>query len=333
LLDCWLAEDTKPPVPNPSEWAIMPYSSSTSTISMEAVPSFDVWSSTIWYYFDCYSGGGNDSGWQGNSSYTDTGLVLGQEYSYRVKASDTRGNESGWSTVEYVVLGEQPVPDEPDELTAVAESTSQINLYWSDNSSDEDGFRLERRTGAEAFAEIATVGTDVNDYNDMGLQPATTYDYRVCAYNGGGNSPYSDEVSATTLEPNEPNEPNMIVGDDDPNSTQYISGSYWYHLVAGEITDLEDGVPLWFRFECVSQPVYSSDWIDSASVFPMVLPHPINPGFPDVVITLEGTLVSYTVAVKEGGSWGWSLDWRICASYSADGSDKSCSAEISILPD
>ncbi len=333
LAECWLAEDTKPPVPNPSEWAVEPYSSSTSAISMAAEHSFDVWSSTVVYYFDCFSGGGNDSGWQEDSSYTDSGLVLGQEYSYGVKARDTRGNETGWSSIKYVVLGAQEPPDEPDNLTAVAVSAYQIDLFWSDNSYNEDGFSIERRTGAEAFAEIDTVGTDVNDYQDMGLQPATTYDYQVRAYNGGGNSDYTDVVSATTFVPNEPNEPNMIIGVDDPNSTQYVAGNYWYHLVAGEIIDLADGVPLWFRFECESEPVFSSGWIDSTGVFPQVLSHPINPGFPNVVITLEGQVVSYTVAVKEGGTWGWALDWRICASYNADGSDKSCSETIMIPPD
>jgi len=261
--------------------------------------------------------------------------VVDQKYGYRVKARDARGNETGWSAIAYVTVGMQSPPYAPTLLMAVAVSENQINLNWTDNAYDEVGFKIERRTGVNPFAQIATVGANVTAYQDAGLQHSTTYIYRVCAYNGGGDSAYSNEATATTFIVYEPNEPNMIIGDDDPNSTQYIDGNYWYHLVAGEIGDLADGVPLWFRFECTDGAgwQFSSDWIDSTAVFPMVLPHPVNPGFPDVVITLNGTIVSYAVAVKEDGAFGWALHWRICASYNADGSFPSCSEIIVIPPD
>ena len=41
-----------------------------------------------------------------------------------------------------------PPPAAPSGLSATAVSSSQINLSWTDNSSDETGFKLERKTGA-----------------------------------------------------------------------------------------------------------------------------------------------------------------------------------------
>jgi len=50
-------------------------------------------------------------------------------------------------------------PTAPSSLTATAASTSQINLAWADNSSNETGFKIERKTGSGGtYSQIATVG-------------------------------------------------------------------------------------------------------------------------------------------------------------------------------
>lgn len=89
-------------------------------------------------------------------------------------------------------------PNAPSGLTATAVSTSQIDLAWTDNSTDEDGFRIERGADGITFTEIATVGTNVTNYSNGGLAAGTTYHYRVRAYNAAGNSSYSNSASATT---------------------------------------------------------------------------------------------------------------------------------------
>jgi len=93
-------------------------------------------------------------------------------------------------------------PVAPSNLTATAVFTTQINLSWQDNSGDESGFRIERKTGASGtYAQIATTSTNIATYSDTGLSPSTTYYYRVRAYNTIGDSAYSNEASATTLSP------------------------------------------------------------------------------------------------------------------------------------
>ena len=80
-----------------------------------------------------------------------------------------------------------------------AVAAAQLTLSWSDNSTDEHGFRIERRTGtAGTYAEIALVGVNVKSYTDVNLANATTYCYRVRAYNEMGSSSYSNEQCATT---------------------------------------------------------------------------------------------------------------------------------------
>jgi hypothetical protein len=100
-------------------------------------------------------------------------------------------------------IGQTPDPPAPPSgLSATAISDSQIDLTWTDDSNNEAGFKIERCTDPDCndFTQIATVGVNVTIYSDKGLLPSTTYNYRVSAYNSGGDSDYSDVAIATTDE-------------------------------------------------------------------------------------------------------------------------------------
>ena len=91
------------------------------------------------------------------------------------------------------------VPVTPSSLIGTVVSTTQINLSWTDNSTNETGFKIERKTGTGSYAVVGTVNADVQTYNDLGLTPNTTYTYRMYSYNTAGNSPtYSNEVMLST---------------------------------------------------------------------------------------------------------------------------------------
>jgi hypothetical protein len=90
-------------------------------------------------------------------------------------------------------------PAAPTGLTATAVSSSQINLAWTDNSSGNAGFKIERSTSASSgFTLIHTVAAGVTTYQNTGLSRNTWYYYRVCATEDGVDSAYSNTASART---------------------------------------------------------------------------------------------------------------------------------------
>jgi hypothetical protein len=100
-------------------------------------------------------------------------------------------------------IGNNNPPAAPGNLIATAAGSAKINLAWEDHSNNETGFKIERKTGADgSYAEIVPqggIGANVTGYSNTGLAAGTTYFYRVCANNSDGNSAYSNEASATTL--------------------------------------------------------------------------------------------------------------------------------------
>ena len=130
------------------------------------------------------------------TTYSDTGRPASTTYYYRVVASNANGNSDYSNTASATTFGP---PAAPTGLTATAISSSRIDLSWTDNSSDEDGFKIYRSTDNVNFEFYYTVGANVTTRSNTNLTSSTTYYYRVLAYNSGGSSAYSNVASATTL--------------------------------------------------------------------------------------------------------------------------------------
>ncbi|MGH9840677.1 MAG: PKD domain-containing protein [Blastocatellia bacterium] len=92
-------------------------------------------------------------------------------------------------------------PVAPSNLSATAISGTQINLAWADNAGDETGFKIQRSTNNVNFTQIAAAGANVTSFSNTGLAAGTTYYYRVSAYNGSGDSVFSNTAGAATPQP------------------------------------------------------------------------------------------------------------------------------------
>jgi hypothetical protein len=105
-----------------------------------------------------------------------------------------------WAIGDPVTAGGAPPtpPAAPSGLTAQATGMDKILLSWVDNSNNESGFKLERKTSTTAYVEIAQPGQNATAYVDTGLTPGMVYFYQIRATNSAGNSAYSNEASAMT---------------------------------------------------------------------------------------------------------------------------------------
>lgn len=110
----------------------------------------------------------------------------------------------------------------PSNLVTTVVSSSQIDLTWQDNSRNETGFRIIRSLTGQpgSWYLIATVGANVTNYSDTGLNPSTTYYYYVQAYKGN-QSASSNTTSATTF----PDEPQLPAA---PSNLTAIVTDYYY---------------------------------------------------------------------------------------------------------
>jgi hypothetical protein len=133
------------------------------------------------------------------TSFSNNGLAPSTTYYYRVRAYNSAGN-SAYSNTDSVRMQDATLalPAAPTALSSTVVSSSALLLRWTDNSSNETGFRLFRSTNGVDFVRIATLGAGTTSYSNTGLNARTTYYYKVRAYNSNGASPYSNTASART---------------------------------------------------------------------------------------------------------------------------------------
>lgn len=90
------------------------------------------------------------------------------------------------------------VPAAPSDTAATSTNPQSVLVSWTDGSSNESGFRIERNDGSGVFASLTSLPPNSTSFLDFSVQPKTTYLYRVRALNASGESDPSPEISATT---------------------------------------------------------------------------------------------------------------------------------------
>jgi hypothetical protein len=95
--------------------------------------------------------------------------------------------------------GAPDLPAAPSNVTAVPYSGQYIAVSWTDNSTIESGFRIERKVGSGSFVTLTTVSANRYASFDPAVQDGVEYTYRVVAVGPSGESAYSNEASAVMV--------------------------------------------------------------------------------------------------------------------------------------
>ena len=91
-------------------------------------------------------------------------------------------------------------PATPSSVIALAAPNRHIHLSWVDNADNEDGYKIERKTGnGGSYSQVGAVTTNAVAFEDSVPAPGTNYFYHIAAFNAAGSSAYSEAASARTL--------------------------------------------------------------------------------------------------------------------------------------
>ena len=116
--------------------------------------------------------------------------VTAREANYvRLTITDNHGGARvGFGELRFGGTPQAGLPADPSNGSASATSSAEITVNWTDNSSDETGFKIERREGSGAYSLITTTGANATSFSDTGLSPYTIYTYKITATNVTGDS-------------------------------------------------------------------------------------------------------------------------------------------------
>jgi len=129
------------------------------------------------------------------NEFIDNKVIDGSQYYYRVKAFM---NEVGISLASEQLSVITPLKP-PTNLSVLKVTSNEVKIGWTDNSSSEDGYIVERANGNNEFKVIKKLSSNTIEFTDKGLKPSSMYKYRVKAYNSIANeSEYSSIIEVTT---------------------------------------------------------------------------------------------------------------------------------------
>ncbi len=145
--------------------------------------------------------------------------------------------------------------NQPTGLIATAQTDKILNsqlgkiiLTWTDTSSTEDGFKIERSTDGITYSQINTVGASVATYTDDNLNDTQVYYYKIRSYKGSDNSEYSSVANTITIDRTKPSSSNLTVTADNTNNK-----------IITNFTETDSGLLLYMPFEEGSGTV-TQDW-------------------------------------------------------------------------
>jgi len=123
-------------------------------------------------------------------------LVPNQRHYYKVTAYNENG-ESNPSNTAWVIYEVEADINAPSNLRYELEGEGghyEVQLYWNDNSDNEDEFVIERAMEEGQFQEIARPVEDSDEFTDYNVVSNRSYRYRIFARNESASSDYSNVI-------------------------------------------------------------------------------------------------------------------------------------------
>ena len=205
-------------------------------------------------------------------------------------------NGSGYQPELVITYTTGPVaPTAPSNLVTTAVSTNQINLSWTDNSTNEDGFEIDRALNSTFTSGLTTVtvGANVTAYQSTGLSSGTTYYYRVRSTIGGANdSGNSNTSSITTFVPVDV----TWMGTGSSIWSTAVGSDNWKKTSDATSADYFNGVNVIFNDTATGTSVF----IDGADVTPSTIT--FNNSSKNYVVTGAKGIAGVTTTVTKQGA-------------------------------
>jgi fibronectin type 3 domain-containing protein len=129
-----------------------------------------------------------------STTYSDIGLTENTNYCYDIAAFNNDASSAYSNKICTTTL--QNPASVPSNLTAIASTSGQINLSWSDVTG-ETGYKIYRKLNPSgSYSQVAMVAQDQTTYPDINLIQNSEYCYKITANNSGGESGFSNETCA-----------------------------------------------------------------------------------------------------------------------------------------
>ncbi|OJJ16180.1 hypothetical protein BKI52_36050 [marine bacterium AO1-C] len=133
------------------------------------------------------------------TQFVDNAVAVNTTYFYRIKSQNLAGDSTG---NELSTIFNYTPPNAPrlDSLIFSRDTLSNkmVTIHWSDLSTNETGFALERSVNNGNYAVIATLNADTTRYIDT-ISYDTAYSYRVKALDFNESSAYSNVLDSTFI--------------------------------------------------------------------------------------------------------------------------------------
>jgi hypothetical protein len=134
------------------------------------------------------------------TGYQSQGLAGNSSYCFQVRAWNSTGGNSGYSTEQCATT----LPLAAQTLTATPQGSFRIRLDWTEQvctpapCAPPEGYEIERLVRDGNWVRIATVGPATTTFTDrIAIDPIRQYRYRVRSFTGTLRSPYGEAVTYT----------------------------------------------------------------------------------------------------------------------------------------